>query len=208
MDRPEDLTPIDYYYSVRSVYAYLGAARITDLAQRSGRKLRHLPIDLSQVVPAYGSTPFAERSAIRRAHQFEVEVKRWSEWLQIPVILHPVHHHGDRLLPSSCALAVQALSLDVDGFSLALLTALWRDDRDIGHEDVLSSLAEDCSISPKTMLDLAHSDQIQNQFQQCTDKAIAEGVPGSPTYVVGDELFFGQDRLMFVERQLSLETGF
>ncbi|MBH1963549.1 MAG: 2-hydroxychromene-2-carboxylate isomerase [Comamonadaceae bacterium] len=207
MDRPEEPAPIGYYYSVRSVYAYLGAARITELARQSGRKLRHLPIDLSQVVPAFGSTPFAERSARRRAHQFEVEVKRWSDWLQIPVVLHPVHHHGDRLLPSSCVLAAQALGLDVDGFSLALLTALWRDDRDIGHEDVLACIAKDCGISPGAMLDLAHSEQIQKQFQQCTEKAISEGVPGSPTYIVDDELYFGQDRLMFVERHLTLEAG-
>ncbi|WP_028605155.1 2-hydroxychromene-2-carboxylate isomerase [Ottowia thiooxydans] len=199
----ESEVAIDCYYSVRSVYAYFGAARIIELARRTGRKLRHFPIDLSQVVPAYGSTPFAERSARRRAHQFEVEVKRWSEWLKIPVIVHPVYHRGDRLLPSCCVLAAQALGEDVDGFSLAVLTALWRHDRDIGNADVLASIAQDCGVSARAMLDLAHSEQVQLEFQQCTERAIAQDVPGSPTYVIGNELFYGQDRLMFVEHHLT-----
>lgn len=194
---------IDCYYSVRSVYAYFGAHRITDLAHRSGRRLRHFPIDLSQVVPAYGSVPFAQRNAQMRAYQFEVEVTRWSAWLQTPVLLHPTHHHGDRVLPSCCVLAVQQLGQDVDAFSVALLTALWRDDRDIGSAAELAAIAAACGVAPDAMLALAHSEAMQAQFQQGTTQAIALGVPGSPTYVVDGEVFYGQDRLMFVEQHLA-----
>ena len=57
---------IDYYYSVRSVYAYFGSARIIALARRFNRRLRHCPIDLSQVVPAAGGLPLNERSTTHR----------------------------------------------------------------------------------------------------------------------------------------------
>jgi len=194
---------IDYYYSVRSVYAYFGASRITEIARRSGRKLRHFPVDLSQVVPAFGSVAFAERGAKTRAYQFGRELERWSEWLEIPVVVHPIHHYGDRELPSCCVLAAQQLRLDVDRLSSAVLTALWRHDRDIGRADVLASIAEECDMAADPILDLAYSSQIRRQFQDCTAQAIQNAVPGSPTYVVDGEVFYGQDRLMFVERQLK-----
>lgn len=206
MQAPDGERSIDCYYSVRSIYAHFGAGRITALARQYGRRLRHFPIDLAQVVPAYGSVPFAQRSATMRAYQFEVEVARWSAWLQMPVVLHPVHHHGDRVLPSCCVLAAQHLGQDVDSFAIALLAALWRDDRDIGSTQVLASLAAGCGIAPEPMLELARSEAMQGRFQDNTARAIGLGVPGSPTYVVDGELFFGQDRLMFVERHLAQTT--
>lgn len=194
---------IDYYYSVRSVYAYFGARRIAELGRRSGRKLRHFPVDLSQVVPAFGSVPFSERTAKIRAYQFGRELERWSEWLEMPVVVDPVHHYGDRELPSSCVLAAQQLGQDVDRLSNAILTALWRDDRDIGNPEVLATIAIDCDMAPDPILELALSPEIRQQFADCTAQAIKNAVPGSPTYVVDGEVFYGQDRLMFVERQLQ-----
>ena len=198
---------IDCYYSVRSVYAYFGAPRITALAERFGRRLRHRPIDLSQVVPAAGSLPFAQRSATLRDYQFGRELERWSEWLGMPVILEPVHHYGDRDLPSGLLLAAQDAGVDVDALSAAMLTALWRDDRDIADRAVLAEIAREVGIDAAPLLDRALAPDVQAEFAACTADAIRLGVLGSPTYVVDGELFYGQDRLMFVERQLERPFG-
>jgi len=201
------MTTIDYYYSVRSVYAYFGSQRIVALARRFGRTLRHRPIDLSRVVPAAGSLPFAQRSATLRAYQFGRELERWSEWLALPVILEPEHHYGDRDLPSGLVLAAQRAGCDVDALSDAILTALWRDDRDIADRDVLAQIAAGVGIDAVPLLDRALAPDILAEFAACTDEAIRIGVLGSPTYVVDGELFYGQDRLMFVERQLERPFG-
>ncbi|MGE3649343.1 MAG: DsbA family protein, partial [Reyranellaceae bacterium] len=55
----------------------------------------------------------------------------------------------------------------------------------------------------KAIHDAARSEAIQAEFDQCTGQAMADGVPGSPTYIVDGELFYGQDRLMMVERALE-----
>jgi 2-hydroxychromene-2-carboxylate isomerase len=198
---------IDYYYSVRSVYAYFGSARIAELARRFGRTLRHYPIDLSQVIPAFGSVPFSERGPKVRAYYFGRELERWSAWLAMPVVIEPVHHYGDRNLPSGCVLAAQQLGLDANLLSDVILRALWRDDRDIANEAVLRSLAIECRMEPEPVLELALSADIQRQFKACTARAIEFGVPGSPTYCVDGQLFYGQDRLMFVEHQLKQGFG-
>jgi 2-hydroxychromene-2-carboxylate isomerase len=198
---------IDCYYSVRSIYAHFGARRAAELARRFGRRLRHCPIDLSKVVPAAGSTPFAQRSAALRAYQFGREVERWSEWLDMPVIVDPVHHYGDRDLPSGLVLLAQREGLDVDALSEAILAALWRDDRDIADPGELARIAAAVGIDAAPLLARARDPDVLAEFAACTDEAIRIGVPGSPTYVVDGELFYGQDRLMFVERHLQRPFG-
>jgi len=100
-------------------------------------------------------------------------------------------------------LAAQRLGLDANLLSAAILRALWRDDWGIADEAVLRSLAIECSMEPEPVLELALSADIQRQFKECTARAIEVGVPGSPTYCVDGQLFYRQDRLMFVEHQLK-----
>lgn len=194
---------IDYYYSTRSIYAYFGAQRIVDLARRFGRRLVHRPVDLSRVVPAAGSLPFDKRSAAHKAYQFGREIERWSEYLGIPALVDPVHHFGDRTLSAGVILAAQAAGADVDRLHVDMLTALWRDDRDLSSAEVMASLVRGVGADAKAILDSARSADIQAAFDQCSELAIADGVPGSPTYIVDGDLFYGQDRLMMVERALE-----
>jgi 2-hydroxychromene-2-carboxylate isomerase len=195
--------PIEFYYSVRSVYAYFAVARIADIARRHGRTIHHCPIDLSKVVPAFGSQPFAERSPKARALQFQTEVTRWSQFLELPVLLEPAHHYGDRVVPSCVVLAAQAAGLNTDAVAAGILTALWRDDRDIAHPQVLSEILENLGITSSPVLEAALSDSMRSSFELCTARAIDLGVPGSPSFLVDGQLFYGQDRLMFVERHLD-----
>ena len=193
---------IEFYYSVRSVYAYFSATQIVELARRHQRALRHCPIDLSKVVPAFGSQPFAERSAKAKALQFQTEVKRWGQFLNMPVLLEPVHHFGDPMLSSCVILAVQAAGLDSDATAAAILTALWRYDRDIADPQVLSEILEQIGIAAAPILEVARTDSMISSFKSCTARAINLDVPGSPSFLADGQLFYGQDRLMFVDRHL------
>ncbi|QQS13553.1 MAG: 2-hydroxychromene-2-carboxylate isomerase [Rhodospirillales bacterium] len=195
---------IEYFYSTRSIYAYLGATRIIDLARRHGRRLVHRPVDLSKVVPAFGGVPFQERPKVHQAYFFGREIERWSEYLGIPALVDPVHHYGDRALSSGLVLAAQAVGVDADALHHAILEALWRYDRDVADADVLFDLARGVGIADAAaLLAAARAEDMQAAFEACTARAIALGVPGSPTYIVDGEMFYGQDRLMMVERHLE-----
>ena len=193
---------IDYYYATRSIYAYFGAARICALARDSGRRLNHKPIDLSRVVPAVGSQPFADRSAAHLRHFFGREIERWSEFLDIPALVEPSHHYGDRAMSSGFVIAARQQGGDVDALHLAILQALWRDDRDVADAAVLSDIAREAGLDPEPLRAAAMTPAVQAEFDQNTRDAIALGVFGSPTYIVDGEMFYGQDRLMMVERAL------
>ena len=193
---------IEYFYSTRSIYAYFGAERIVELARRFGRCLVHHPIDLSKVVPAAGSLPFDRRSAAHKAYQFGREIERWSEYLGIPALVDPLHHWGGRELSSGVVLAAQRAGADVDRLHWEILRALWHFDRDLDSEQVLGELVASAGANPESVLQSARSPAVQEEFAACTERAIALGVPGSPTYLVDGEMFYGQDRLMMVERAL------
>jgi 2-hydroxychromene-2-carboxylate isomerase len=194
---------IEYYYSTRSVFAYLGAARIVALAGRFGRRLIHRPIDLSRLLQGTGGVPFDRRSEAQRRYLFGREIERWGEFLGVPVLVDPTHHYGDRALPSGFVIAAQRLGTDPDRLHLAVLTALWRDDRDIANADVLADLARQAGIDPAPLLRAAPDSDVQAEFAQNTEDAIEKGVLGSPTYIVDGDMFYGQDRLMMLERALQ-----
>jgi 2-hydroxychromene-2-carboxylate isomerase len=193
---------IEYFYSTRSIYAHFGAERIVELARRSGRRLVHHPIDLSKVVPAAGGVPFDRRTAAHKAYHFGREIERWSEYLGIPALVDPTHHFGGRTFSSGVILAAQAAGADVDRLHADMLRALWQHDRDLDRADVLADLVRAVGADPAAVLESANSPEIQAAFLGCTERAIALGVPGSPTYIVDGEVFYGQDRLMMVERAL------
>jgi len=194
---------IDYYYSTRSIYAYFGAERIVVLARSAGRVLMHKPIDLSRVVPASGSSAFGQRSVGNKNYFFGREIERWSEFLAIPALVDPVHHVGDRTWPSGFVIAAQQQGADVDALHVAILRALWQDDRDIGDTDVLAQIAREAGLDPLPLRRAAQDAAVQQEFARNSEDAVACGVFGSPTYIVDGEMFYGQDRLMMVERAMK-----
>ncbi len=194
---------ITYYYSAHSAYAYLGAARLKQICASSGVGLLHKPIDLSPVVTAVGGRPFRERTQAHVDYFFGREIERWAEWRGVPVIRYrPTHHDNPLDLPNGLLIAAQEQNLDVDALSFAILRAHWRDDADIAHVNTLKAILAELDM-PETLLSDALSQETQELHAANTAEAIEQSVFGSPTYLLGEEMFYGQDRLEMLERALS-----
>ena len=104
-------------------------------------------------------------------------------------------------------IAAQAQGADVDALHLGILQALWRDDRDVGDAKVLAAIARECGVEPGPLLEAALLPATQAVFVANTAEAISRHVLGSPSYLVDGENFYGQDRLMMVERALERPFG-
>ncbi len=198
---------IEYFYSTRSSFTYLGAQRLYDMAEQFGRRVVHRPVLLSIVVPAAGGLPFEKRSKTWWRMQ-ERDLERWGDYLGIPVNPDPVHHYGTMELPSGLVAAAQILSDqgeggDVDRLSFEILAALWRDDRDISDPAVTDPLCTVCGFDAAALRSIALSEEAQTQVTANSEEMVGRGYIGAPTYVVDGEAFYGQDRLFFVERALQ-----
>ncbi|KKJ78240.1 2-hydroxychromene-2-carboxylate isomerase [Kiloniella litopenaei] len=199
---------IDYYYSTRSNYTYLGAARLNALAKKYGFKIVHRPIILSKTMPAIGGLPFDERPTMLRNYAMN-DALRWARYLDIPLQREPIHHDGPVELPSGIVIAAQRAKErgengDLDLLSLKVVEALWRDDRDIADQQVITELCEAADFSNlQSLVNEALSPAVQAELDRNCREAVMRGVIGAPTYFVNGENFYGQDRLDFVERALS-----
>lgn len=198
------MSEIEYFYSAHSAYAYIGAKKLMDICKRHNARLVHRPITLSPVVEAAGGAPFRGRTQAHVDYFFGREIERWAEWREVEIIsFRPTWHDNSLELPNGLLIAASEQGLDVDALSYAVLRAHWRDDADIADADTLAKVAREAGLDPIPLLEAARTDEIQRIHRNNTKDAIARNVFGSPTYGVDGDLFYGQDRLEFVERALT-----
>jgi len=193
---------IDYYVSLISPWTYLGHARAVDIAARHGATLRIVPIDAGAVFAATGGLPLAKRSAQRQAYRL-AELRRWRAYLGIPLNLEPRHFPADERLAAGMAYALRETGGDALGFAGAVLRAVWAEERDIAARETLLELAAACGIDGDPALAAADTGRYADLRERATRAAIVRGIFGVPTYVLGDELLWGQDRLEFLDRALA-----
>ena len=195
---------IEYFYSTHSAFAYIGSARVMQIASASGRQLIHRPVDLGPVVSAARGLTFKERTPAHRAYFFGREIERWAEYRGVETISHRPTHHDNPLALSSCmVIAAAGQGLDADALAHAILEAHWRDDADHADPDTLAALARSVGLEPQPLMEAAASADVRAQFDANTKEAIERSVFGSPTYFVDGDMFYGQDRLELVERALD-----
>lgn len=194
---------VDYYFAPQSPWAYLGHARLVALAQAAGADVRVLPTDLGRVFVVSGGLPLGKRAPQRQAYRL-LELRRFADHLAIPLNLQPRYFpvSGDDAARLIIA-ARQALgSLGALRLAGAVFAAVWAQERNIADSQVLQQLVQEQGL-PAQLLTDADSGAVQQEYDDNTAAAIAAGVFGAPTYCVGGELFWGQDRLDFLARRLA-----
>ena len=196
---------IDYYLAPQSPWTYLGHQRFADMARAAGARINVRPVDLGgKVFPVSGGLPLARRAPQRQAYRL-VELKRFSAHLGLPLNLHPAYFpvaagDAERLIIAVDQAEGTDAAMTLTG---ALLRAVWAEERDISDERELASVLAACQLPPKR-LDDARSQAVHARFEADSQRAVDAGVFGAPTYVVDGEMFWGQDRLDFVQRRLGL----
>ena len=192
---------IDYYFSPISPFAYLGGERLAKIARAVGASINVRPIDFVKVFPATGGIPLKQRAPARLKYRL-AELRRWRDYLDIPLVLEPKYFPTDANPAAFMIIAAREQGLDALALSQRVLRAVWVDERNIADPETLAALATDVGLDGKALLQWSTDPQIAAQYEHDTQDAIGRGVFGSPTYVIDDELFWGQDRLDFVERKL------
>ena len=195
---------IQYFFAPQSPWAYLGHRRFWDLARQHGATIEVLPVDLGgKVFPLSGGLPLGKRAPQRQAYRL-VELKRFSEHLQVPLNLQPKHFPVSGDAAAKLIIAVDQhhgpqAAMELTG---AVLRAVWSEERDIAADATLAALLEDCR-RPAGRLDDSRAQDVADRYGAYTQRAIDAGVFGAPSFVIEGEIFWGQDRLDFVERRLG-----
>jgi len=189
---------MDYYFSVLSDWAYFGGERLERLARKYGVRINHMPMRLATVYAGTGGIILQKRSKQRQDYRV-VELVRWRDYLGIPIELFPEHYPADDQLSSCMIIAAKRSGADCGLLANAILRAIWAENRNIADPDTLKKLADGLGMDGEQLLASARAGSAIREFDRYTQEAQDRGVFGSPFYFFGEEAYWGQDRLQFLE---------
>ena len=195
---------VDYYVSLNSPWTYLGSRRFEAIAARHGADVTIWPIDFGSVFAVSGGLPLPKRAPQRQAYRM-MELKRWRQQLGVPLTLEPKFFPANELPAAKCVVALREQGRMGDAIKLAhaVLYALWVEEKNTGDPETLRAIIASCGLDASAVMTASEAAGIAEKRQAYTKHAIDHGVFGAPSFVIDGEIFWGQDRLDFVDRKLA-----
>ncbi len=195
------MAQIDYFFAAISPFVYLAGARLEAVAEKHGATVRYLPIDAPALFPRTGGQVLAERHDSRKAYRLQ-ELRRGAKKRGVPILMPPPFFPVNPA-PASYAIiaAAKAGGGDLAGLVQAFPRAVWAEGRNIAEDEVVKELLAaygfDPSVADRFMLAAAET------YANNLEEAVSRGVFGVPSYLVGEERFWGQDRLDDLDLHLA-----
>ena len=195
---------IDYYVSLNSPWTHLGAARIEAMAMANNATMRIYPVDFGAIFAESGGLPLPKRSPQRQAYRLQ-ELQRWRDHLCIPIQIQPKFFPSSEQLTAGCIIALRETVGDQPAIKLAhrVLKAVWQEEKNPADPATLAVLIKDIGQDADHVMQLGNDPKWAERRIADTKAALARNVFGAPSYVIGEDIFWGQDRLEFVERRLA-----
>ena len=195
---------VDYYVSLNSPWTHLGAARLERMVAAHGATLRIYPVDFGAIFEVSGGLPLPKRAPQRQAYRM-MELHRWREAAAEPIHIEPKFFPADELPAARAVIAVRETIGDGPAVALAhrVLKGLWQEEKNIGDLATLHTLIDEVGLNGAQVMALAADPKWAERRIVDTQRAVGCGVFGAPSYVIGSEIFWGQDRLEFVQKKLA-----
>ncbi|MEE3331568.1 MAG: 2-hydroxychromene-2-carboxylate isomerase [Myxococcota bacterium] len=189
---------IQYFFDYVSPYSYLADSQVPALLERTGADLVYRPMLLGGVMQASGNAPPATVPA--KGKYMFTDIARWLERYGLELSFNP-HFPVNTIHAMRGAL----IALDEDCFATyhqAMFTAMWREEKNLGDTEIFGAVVEAAGLDAENLLRRIQEPDIKEQLKTNTAEAVERGAFGAPTFYVEDEMFFGNDRLDFLEARL------
>jgi 2-hydroxychromene-2-carboxylate isomerase len=196
---------IECYYSLSSPWAYFGGPRLVEVARRHGAAIVLRPYDFLKVVPETGGIPLRTRPQPRQDYH-ALELDRWRKFLKLPLNLKPRFYPTDNKPAGHMVIAAQQRGLDAQALSHAILEALWAGEQDIAQPATRIRLADGLGMQGAELQRAETAPQVVAEYEENTARALKAGIFGAPSYIWNGTLYWGQDRLDFLDRDMA-EAG-
>ena len=192
---------LEFFFDYGSPYSYLANTRLPELVKRTDCTLIYRPMLLGGVFKATGNrSPFEDPVQQRRTYG-AIELKRWVDRLGVPFQRNK-HFPINTLNLMRTAHAAQEAGV-FETFHEAVFSAFWERSLDMGDPEVLADVLRNAELDAPALLESSQDPEIKGRLKDLTEQAVERGVFGAPTFFVGTEMYFGNDRLEFVEEALS-----
>ena len=192
---------VEFYFDLGSPYSYLAYYRLLQIAEQQEIQIVYKPILLGGVFKATGNRSPIE-IPVKGAYSI-LDMQRWAEYYHIPMQMNP-HFPMNTLTLMRILTGVQLLHLEKFEQVLKLLfDAMFGTPQNLNEPTVLAEVLKPSGFSVEDIMSMVQSDVVKQKLITETEQAIQRGLFGAPTFFVGDEMYWGQDRLHFVEQALN-----
>jgi|TARA_R110000823_G_scaffold229209_1_gene356274 2-hydroxychromene-2-carboxylate isomerase len=193
---------IDFYFDVGSPASYLAWTQLPALAQRANSDIRWKPMLLGGVFKATGNNSPAEVPAKSRYNR--LDMSRAATGYSVPLNFNP-YFPVNTLQVMRGAVAYLS-TLQFDDYLQAVFEAMWVNGKNLADSAVLAEVLAGAGFDPGEVFALCKGSSAKENLQLITAEAVERGVFGAPTFFVGNEMFFGQDRMNQLEECLRTEN--
>jgi 2-hydroxychromene-2-carboxylate isomerase len=193
---------IDYYFTSISPFVYLGHKALLDVAARRGASVAFKPVNLGGVWEVSGSVPLSQRSPTRQRYRL-IEMQRAAEMRGLPINLRPKYFPADPTLADSAVIALIGEGRDPAGFMSRVFSGVWAEEHDIADRETIARLLEAAGFEAQAVLDAAASPGVAETRRKNTHEAAAADAIGVPAFVLNGEVFWGQDRIEYLDHALA-----
>ena len=192
---------VEFYFDLGSPYSYLAYYRLLQMAEQQEIQIVYKPILLGGVFKATGNRSPIE-IPVKGAYSI-LDMQRWAEYYHIPMQMNP-HFPMNTLTLMRILTGVQLLHLEKFEQVLKLLfDAMFGTPQNLNEPAVLAEVLKPSGFSVEDIMSMVQSEVVKQKLITETEQAIQRGIFGAPTFFVGDEMYWGQDRLHFVEQALN-----
>ncbi|WNJ87321.1 2-hydroxychromene-2-carboxylate isomerase [Pseudomonas canadensis] len=192
---------LEFFFDLGSPATYLAYTQLPALCASTGTQLIYKPMLLGGVFKATGNASPITVPAKGR-YMFD-DLARYARRYNVPLKFNP-HFPINTLVLMRAVTGIQLRQPEhFDAFVDCLFRALWEDGRHLGDPVVVAAVLTEHGFDPEEVLALANDEAVNAALKDNTEHAVKRGVFGAPSLFVGNQLFFGQDRLDFVREALT-----
>jgi 2-hydroxychromene-2-carboxylate isomerase len=191
---------VDFFFDFVSPYTYLAQTQLTALKTRSGVGFRLWPMHLPNLMKRVGNVPTTVICSNKMKYAGQ-DIGRWTSRYCVPFQFNPHVFAADQSLPLRGALVAQDLGVE-EPYIRAVFSAFWGEGLDVNDRSRLAERLNAAALDGTALLKTADKPEYGERLERNTAVAAERGVFGSPTFIVGDDVFFGNDRLDFLEERL------
>jgi len=186
--------PIEFFFDYVSPYSYLGNSELERVAARAGAEIVYRPMFLGGVMQATGNRPPGTVAA--KGAYMTRDLERWARRYGVPMAMNP--HFPLNTLGAMRGALVALDDGTFPAYHRAMFQAMWRDGVNLADEPAYRAVVEAAGLDVEQLCARRADQAVKDRLRANTDEAIARGAFGAPSFFVGEELFFGNDRLDFV----------
>lgn len=197
----QPITEIEFYFDFPSPYSYLASTQLAKLSATYGVGVAYRPFRILEAMKIVGNRPTTIESAAKGKYA-GADLARWVRRYGVSFERNPNRRNFDFALLGQIVTVANEQGRG-EACVNAIFPAVWASTDDIGDKAVLARRLDAAGLSGAALIEKASGADYAAKLNDATAKAAERGVFGAPTIFVGDEMFFGNDRLDFVAEALA-----